>query len=97
MTVPSILSRISSVVGEFSTQQINQHYRGLYTRAQDALPTQTRDAVNSQTNIQIDSHPSNNILFDPFGDNDEEPQRMGTPPPSYDSASCLPTYGEHVY
>lgn len=36
----------------------------------------------------------NNILFDHLDDNDKETQRIFTPPPSYDSASCLPTYKE---
>ena len=90
----SNLSRISDLVGEFSTQQINQHLRGLYTSTQDALSTQTRDTVSTQTNIRINLHPSNNTLLDSIGVNDEEPQSINTPPPSYDSASCLPTYGE---
>ena len=77
--------------GGYSGSHIQNHFRSIYNRIYEVAYPQISEIEDSQGNSS-DSVSISNLLLDPIDETDEE--RRETPPPSYDHASCLPTYNE---
>ena len=79
------------VRGGYSVNHIQNNFRLICDRPYEAAYPQISETEVSQRN-DSDFISISNLLPAPIDETDEE--RRETPPPSYDDASCLPTYNE---
>ena len=91
MDSSNTLVPIRNLFGGNSAESIQERFRIIYTRAQEATSSQPVN-VNSQESTTLDLAAIDRILLNQFNEPDEE--RAETPPPSYNEASCLPSYNE---
>ena len=91
MDSSNTLVPIRNLFGGNSAESIQERFRIIYTRAQEATSNQPVN-VNSSESTTLDLAAIDRILLNQFNEQHEE--RAETPPPSYNEASCLPSYNE---